>query len=99
MITLLDGGMGQELVKRAGKATSLWSIQALIDDPDMVRAVHDDYFAAGADVATTYSYSVLPDRLETHGIADKRRTINRRQNHTAATDFNASLRIAGVLDV
>ncbi len=71
MITLLDGGMGQELIARAGKATSLWSIQALLDDPDMVRAVHDDYFAAGADVATTNSYSVLPDRLETHGIAEK----------------------------
>ncbi|MDG1375544.1 MAG: homocysteine S-methyltransferase family protein [Yoonia sp.] len=71
MITLLDGGMGQELIARAGKATSLWSIQALLDDPSMVRAVHDEYFAAGADVATTNSYSVLPDRLETHGIGDK----------------------------
>lgn len=71
MITLLDGGMGQELIKRAGKATALWSIQALLDDPAMVRAVHDEYFAAGADVATTNSYSVLPDRLETHGIGSK----------------------------
>jgi len=71
MITLLDGGMGQELIARAGKATSLWSIQALLDDPAMVRAVHDEYFAAGADVATTNTYSVLPDRLETHGIAEK----------------------------
>ena len=71
MITLLDGGMGQELIARAGKATSLWSIQALLDDPAMVRAVHDAYFAAGADVATTNSYSVLPDRLDTHGMADK----------------------------
>lgn len=71
MITLLDGGMGQELVARAKKATPMWSIQALIDDPAMVRAVHDEYFAAGADVATTNSYSVLPDRLETHGIADQ----------------------------
>lgn len=71
MITLLDGGMGQELVACAKKATSMWSIQALIADPAMVRAVHDEYFAAGADVATTNSYSVLPDRLETHGIADR----------------------------
>ena len=71
MITLLDGGMGQELIARAKKATSLWSIQALLDDPAMVRAVHDEYFAAGADVATTNSYSVLPDRLETHGIGDR----------------------------
>ena len=52
-ITLLDGGMGQELVARAGKATDLWSVQALLDTPDMVRAVHDSFFKAGADVATT----------------------------------------------
>lgn len=70
-LTLLDGGMGQELVARAGKATSLWSVQALLDNPDMVRAVHDDYFAAGADVATTNSYSVLPDRMIAHGIEDQ----------------------------
>lgn len=67
-ITLLDGGMGQELIARAGKATSLWSVQALLDQPDIVRTVHDEYFAAGADVATTNSYSVLPDRLIAHGI-------------------------------
>jgi len=41
---ILDGGMGQELVKRAGKATDLWSMQALLDSPEMVRAVHDEYF-------------------------------------------------------
>ncbi|RLJ51883.1 homocysteine S-methyltransferase [Litoreibacter meonggei] len=67
-VTILDGGMGQELIARAGRATSLWSVQALIDNPEMVRAVHDDYFAAGAEVATTNSYSVLPDRFEAHGI-------------------------------
>ena len=71
MITLLDGGMGQELVARAGKATGLWSVQALLDHPEMVREVHNEYFAAGAQAATTNSYSVLPDRLETHGIGDQ----------------------------
>ncbi len=69
-VTLLDGGMGQELVARMGRATGLWSVQALLEAPELVRAVHDEYFAAGADVATTNSYSVLPDRLETHNIGD-----------------------------
>ena len=70
-ITILDGGMGQELVARAGKATSLWSVQALLDNPEMVREVHDEYFAAGAEVATTNTYSVLPNRLEPHGMLDQ----------------------------
>ena len=70
-ITLLDGGLGQELVTRAGKATGLWSVQSLLDAPELVRAVHDDFFAAGADVATTNSYLVLPDRLELHGLTSR----------------------------
>ncbi len=63
-ITLLDGGMGQELIHRAGGvATPLWSTQALLDDPDMVAAVHEDYAAAGATVATTNTYALHRDRL------------------------------------
>ncbi len=63
--------MGQELVARAGKATSLWSVQALLDHPDWVRDVHDAYFKAGAQIATTNTYSVLPDRLSHHGLGDR----------------------------
>ena len=70
-ITILDGGMGQELVRRAGRATALWSTQALLDTPELVAAVHADFFAAGAEVATTNTYSVLPDRLAPHGLEDR----------------------------
>lgn len=70
-ITILDGGMGQELIARAGRATSLWSVQALLDTPEMVRDVHDAYFKAGAQIATTNTYSVLPDRLAHHGLSDR----------------------------
>lgn len=63
-ITLLDGGMGQELIRRAGGvATPLWSTQALLDDPGMVAAVHRDYAAAGATVASTNTYALHRDRL------------------------------------
>lgn len=70
-ITLLDGGMGQELVRRMGEATPLWAMQALIDAPELVRAVHDDFFAAGAEVATTNTYAVLPDRLAAFGLSER----------------------------
>lgn len=75
-LIILDGGMGQELVARAGRATPLWSVQALLDTPDLVRAVHDDFFAAGAEVATTNSYSALPDRLEAAGLSDRLDALN-----------------------
>jgi S-methylmethionine-dependent homocysteine/selenocysteine methylase len=70
-VTILDGGMGQELVRRAGRATPMWSIHALVDAPDLVRAVHDEFFAAGAEIATTNTYAVLPDRLEAFGLGDR----------------------------
>lgn len=68
-ITLLDGGMGQELLARSGTApTGLWSTQFLIDRPELVRQVHRDYFLAGADIATTNTYAILPDRLSPFGL-------------------------------
>ena len=71
-ITLLDGGMGQELVHRAGdRATPLWSTQVMMEHPGLVGAVHDDYFAAGATVATTNTYALHRDRLVRAGIEDQ----------------------------
>jgi homocysteine S-methyltransferase len=72
MITLLDGGMGQELIARAGdRPTPLWATRVMIDHPGLVRQVHDDYFAAGATVATTNTYAIHRDRLVKAGIEDR----------------------------
>ena len=71
-ILLLDGSMGQELVKRLGKPpTPLWSTAVMLERPDLVREVHDSYFAAGATIATTNSYALHRNRLERAGIADQ----------------------------
>lgn len=64
-ITLLDGGMGQELVHRAGdRPTPLWSTQVMIDHPGLVGEVHRDFSAAGATVATANTYAIHHDRLK-----------------------------------
>ena len=71
-ITLLDGGMGQELVRRAGdRPTPLWATQVMMDRPGLVQAVHADYFNAGATVATTNTYALHRDRLAPAGIEDR----------------------------
>ncbi|MGC1496172.1 MAG: homocysteine S-methyltransferase family protein [Sulfitobacter sp.] len=63
-ITLLDGGLGQELVHRAGdKPTPLWSTQVMIDHPGLVAEVHRDFAAAGASIITTNTYAIHHDRL------------------------------------
>jgi S-methylmethionine-dependent homocysteine/selenocysteine methylase len=96
---ILDGGMGQELVKRAGKATDLWSVQALLDTPEMVRQVHDEYFAAGAEIATTNTYSILPDRLVTKGLGEQLLPMTRSACEMAVTarDAHGSGQVAGSL--
>lgn len=71
-ITILDGGMGQELVRRIGHVPSgLWSGEIMNQRPDLVRAVHDDFFAAGAEVATANSYTLHRDRLKPAGLEDQ----------------------------
>ncbi|WP_347311564.1 homocysteine S-methyltransferase family protein [Defluviimonas sp. SAOS-178_SWC] len=71
-IILLDGGMGQELVARSGDTpTPLWATQVMLDHPGLVRAVHADYFAAGATVATTNTYAIHHDRLVKAGLDDR----------------------------
>ena len=63
-ITLLDGGMGQELIHRAGdNPTPLWSTQILIDRPGLVAEVPGAYADAGATGATTNTYAIHRDRL------------------------------------
>lgn len=67
-ITLLDGGMGQELTRRSRlPATPLWSTQVLLDEPHLVADIHRDYIAAGADIITLASYSSTPCRFERVG--------------------------------
>ncbi|MDG5469162.1 homocysteine S-methyltransferase family protein [Deltaproteobacteria bacterium IMCC39524] len=71
-ITLLPGGLGQELLARSEtQPTGLWATRFLIDDPDLVKELHRDYFLAGAEIATTNSYAIHRDRLAPFGIEDR----------------------------
>lgn len=70
-IILLDGGMGQELVRRTDdKPTPLWSTHVMSKYPGLVGQVHSDYFDAGATVATTNTYAIHRDRLEGTDLVD-----------------------------
>lgn len=72
MVTVLDGGMGAELIQRSHKGrTPLWSAQALVDDPGLVVRTHRDYIDAGARMIITNSYSTVPSYLATAGLESK----------------------------
>ncbi|WP_027256809.1 homocysteine S-methyltransferase family protein [Leisingera aquimarina] len=99
-ITLLDGSIGQEVVKRSGdRATPLWSTAVMVDRPEVVGGIHADYFAAGATIATTNTYAVLRDRLQRAGLEDHfKELLNKAAAQAAAArDAHGSGRIAAAL--
>jgi homocysteine S-methyltransferase len=68
---ILDGGLGTLLDARGNDVSSdLWSARILIDNPDEVRSAHAEFFAAGAQVATTASYQVSYEGLRSIGRDD-----------------------------
>ncbi len=66
---ILDGAMATELERRgADLSDPLWSAKCLIEQPERIRAVHLDYFKAGADVATTATYQATFEGFARRGI-------------------------------
>ncbi|CCM78502.1 homocysteine S-methyltransferase family protein [Rhizobium mesoamericanum] len=58
---ILDGGMSRELVRLGAELKQPeWSALALINSPEIVRKVHDEFILAGSDVVTTNSYALVP---------------------------------------
>lgn len=63
-ITILDGGMGQELVARSNMPpTALWSTDVMRAQPHLVGDIHRDFFNAGAQIGTANTYAIHRDRL------------------------------------
>lgn len=100
-ITLLDGGMGQELLARSGdEPTPLWATRVMIDHPGMVRDIHADYFASGATVATANTYAIHHDRLAGFGLDPWFHALHLRalaEAHEARAQNGGRGRIAGSL--
>ncbi len=99
-VTLLDGSIGQEIVKRSGdRPTPLWSTSVMIDQPDVVAAVHGDYFKAGATIATSNTYAVHRDRLVRADLEDHFEALlnTAMTQAVAARDDHGSGRIAAAL--
>ena len=74
---ILDGGMGRELRFRGVEVPdTIWSANALLVAPDVVRQIHLDYISAGADVITTNTYGVIRNDLAEIGIEDRFAELN-----------------------
>src|SRR5271165_1475912 len=69
-VLLMDGAMGTEL-QRAGISSyecyELWNLA----HPERVRAIHQAYVEAGAEVLLTNTFQAHPDHLDRFGAAER----------------------------
>ena len=60
-IIILDGGTGTDIQSRGvPMAGETWCAEANLTHPAVVRCVHEDYIAAGAEIITANTYPTSP---------------------------------------
>lgn len=76
---ILDGGTGTELRRRGAALSSVtWSALASLTEYDLLRTIHSDYIAAGADIITTNTFATTRFVLAAAGRDDDFAAINTR---------------------
>ncbi|MCM3019304.1 homocysteine S-methyltransferase [Priestia megaterium] len=70
-VIVLDGAMATELERYGCDLNdSLWSAKVLMEQPELIKRVHQDYFAAGADCAITASYQSTFEGFAKRGLSE-----------------------------
>ncbi len=101
-VTVLDGGMGRELLRiGAPFRQPEWSALALLEGPEWVVQAHTNFVEAGAEVITTNSYAVVPfhigDERFTAGGRELAELAGRLARQAAATSTSGTVAVAGSL--
>lgn len=66
---VLDGALATELEAHGCDLEDpLWSAKVLLEQPQLIKQVHRDYFDAGASVAITASYQATPQGFARRGL-------------------------------
>lgn len=69
-IAIIDGAMATELEAHGCDLNDdLWSARVLLEQPELIRAVHLDYFNNGADIAITASYQATVEGFARRGLS------------------------------
>ncbi|WP_395338395.1 homocysteine S-methyltransferase family protein [Ningiella sp. W23] len=88
-VTLLDGGMGQELLSRSSReVTPMWSADVMLNEPDLVRDLHRDFILAGARVITLNTYTATVSRLTREGYIDQLENLHNSAMQAAQDAIN-----------
>jgi homocysteine S-methyltransferase len=74
-LLVFDGAMGSLLYERGVFVTQNFE-QLNVSRPDVVRKIHEDYVAVGAQVIETNTFGANCFRLDRHGLGDQVRPYN-----------------------
>jgi len=81
-VLVFDGAMGTELQKRDLKAADYGGAEyegcpeiLNVTRPDVIRAIHESYLEAGADVIETNTFGVMPHVIGEYGLAARAREL------------------------
>ena len=98
---ILDGAMGTELEKRGVNIPlPLWSADANLTHPDIVRDIHLDYIKAGADIITTNTFRTTTWTYRKAGYTSTRARERSKASLYKAVEFaqstsGESVKVAG----
>jgi homocysteine S-methyltransferase len=99
-VIVLDGGTGSELQARGAPMDyAAWSALANLTHPDLVRGVHADYVAAGAEVVIANTFAAGVGPLREAGIEHRLAEVNRAAVALAREAAGPDAPVAGSLSV
>ena len=71
-VVVIDGALGTELERKGYELNdSMWSAKFLMENPNAIAQVHQDYLEAGADCITTASYQASFEGFMAKGLTKK----------------------------
>lgn len=98
-IVIIDGGTGTELERRGAPMNEkAWSARATLTHPDLLKAIHEDYIRAGAEMIIANTFPASRHVLEDAGLGEKFEEINLRAveiAREAADNTNRPVAVAG----
>src|SRR5918912_4635200 len=95
-VTVFDGAMGTQLYAKGVYINRSYD-ELNVTQPDLVRAVHEEYVRAGAEVIETNTFTATAHKLQQYGLEGKLREINATAARLAREAAGGNVYVAGAV--
>src|SRR5215211_3988388 len=95
-VTVFDGAMGTQLYAKGVYINRSYD-ELNLTHPDLVRAVHEEYVRAGAEVIETNTFTATAHKLQQYGLEGRLREINATAARLAREAAGGRAYVAGAM--